>query len=295
MHRAPLLPLLSLLAALQSATAAPDPKTPLPPPTNTASATWCRFVPERCDDFAWENDLMAFRAYGPAILKTGGSEGSGIDCWFIIDRWYDGAAHGLSYHIDRGEGHDPYHTGASRGCGGLGIWKDGKMIVSGPYKEWKIISREPDKSVFELTYDYDLDGTPVHEVKRVTIELGKRLFRVDSTFSQGGKPADLDIAVGITTHDGKAAANLNPGQGWMACWEKIAGHGVGTGVAIDPGKLKSMTEIKSAAKDASHALLVTHTDATGTVTYYAGQAWEGAGEITTPAAWEAYLAAWPRH
>ena len=38
-------------------------------------------MPERLDDFAWENDLVAFRAYGSAIRRTKGPEDSGIDCW----------------------------------------------------------------------------------------------------------------------------------------------------------------------------------------------------------------------
>ena len=30
------------------------------------------YVPERKDDFAWENDKIAFRAYGKALRKTKG-------------------------------------------------------------------------------------------------------------------------------------------------------------------------------------------------------------------------------
>ncbi|QBG48089.1 DUF4861 domain-containing protein [Verrucomicrobia bacterium S94] len=44
-----------------------------------APATFCRYVPERADDFVWENDKAAFRMYGPTFLK--GKEDSGIDCW----------------------------------------------------------------------------------------------------------------------------------------------------------------------------------------------------------------------
>ena len=271
----------------------------LPPPVNTTPATWCRFVPERADDFAWENDLMAFRAYGPAIAKRKGAEGSGVDCWMkkvtypIVDRWYAWNDKGFSYHKDTGEGCDLYHVGGSRGCGGVGIWKDDKLVVAGPFKEWKVISCEPQKSVFELTYDYDLAGTAIHEVKRISIELGKRLFQAESTFTENGKPASLDIAIGITTHDGKAKVTLNPEQGWMSCWEIIETHGVGTGVAIAPDKVKSMREIKSDVKDASHAILITHTDGTGKVAYDAGQAWDGDGKlILTQKDWENYLAGW---
>ena len=49
-------------------------------------STYSRFVPERTDDYAWENDLVAFRTYGPTaeqmvVDKTpGGTLSSGIDC-----------------------------------------------------------------------------------------------------------------------------------------------------------------------------------------------------------------------
>mgnify|MGYP001545592391 CR=1 FL=1 len=38
-----------------------------------------RFVPERQDDFAWENDKVAFRVYGPS--SGGKGQVSGVDAW----------------------------------------------------------------------------------------------------------------------------------------------------------------------------------------------------------------------
>jgi len=52
-----------------------------------------RLVPERKDDFAWENNRTAFRVYGPA-LKATGEISNGMDFWakktdsLIIDKWY---------------------------------------------------------------------------------------------------------------------------------------------------------------------------------------------------------------
>ncbi|RYX85509.1 DUF4861 domain-containing protein [bacterium] len=260
-------------------------------------STFARFVPERADDFAWENDLTAFRVYGPAIkVKSNEGENSGIDCWLkrvpypIINKWYAGEPKGISYHKDNGEGYDAYSVGSSRGCGGLAIWKNGKMLLSGPYKTSKVIESTPQKTVFELTYDYDVDGDNIHEVKRITIELGKRLFDVQATFTKDNKPVALDIAIGVTTHDGKAATTLNLKGGWMACWEKIDGFGLGTGVAIAPQKVVEMYEIKSPKKSESHAVLITKTDDAGQVNYRAGYGWEKAGVIKTTEDWQAFLA-----
>jgi rhamnogalacturonyl hydrolase YesR len=284
-------PMVTAAVALQTTAPVAVPVASLTP------ATFARFVPERADDFAWENDLTAFRAYGPAIKKIGSEgEDSGIDCWLkrvpypIINKWYAGDPQGISYHQDHGEGYDAYSVGSSRGCGGLAIWKNGQMVRSGPYKNWKIIEQTPQKTVFELDYDYDLEGEIIHEVKRISIELGQRLFDVQSTFTKNGQPAALDIAIGITTHDGKATPTFDPKAGWMACWEKLDGFGLGTGVVIAPEKVVEMREIKSQKKYESHALLLTRTSATGQVNYRAGYGWEKAGTIKTSAEWQTFLA-----
>lgn len=254
-------------------------------------ATFCRFVPERMDDFAWENDLVAFRVYGPALRKTKGSEDSGIDCWLkrvkypIIDRWYSLK----NYHADEGEGHDPYHVGSSRGCGGTAIWSEGKLITAGLYKEWKIISQTPEISVFELIYHYNMGERTITETKRITIELGQRMFKSESLFSENNKPVQLEIAIGITTHDGKAEATLNPKSGWMTCWEKIGGQGLGTGVVVDSSFKVSMREEKSAIKDKSHILAIIATNAQGQTIHYAGYGWEKAGEIKSLKQWQEFL------
>ena len=288
----PLLPSMIAPVSLSMTGTAPETTVPLQP------SIWCRFVPERADDFAWENDLTAFRVYGPAIKKQGTEgEDSGIDCWLkrvpypIIDKWYAGDPKGISYHQDHGEGYDAYSVGSSRGCGGLAIWKDGAMVRSGPYTSWKIIEHTPQKSIFELGYDYDMGGETIHEVKHISIELGQRLFDVQSTFTQGGKPVALDIAIGITTHDGKATPTFDAKKGWMACWENIDGFGLGTGVVIAPAKVAEMRELKSAQKFGSHALLLTRTDDAGQVSYRAGYGWEKAGAIKTSADWQTFLAA----
>lgn len=262
-------------------------------PAEQEPRTWARAVPERMDDFAWENDLVAFRAYGPAIKS--GKEDSGIDCWLkrvpypIIDKWYSEDKKGKSYHQDHGEGYDPYHVGSSRGCGGVAIWKDGRPVLSDVYRTAKIVSLEREKTVFELTYRYELADGPVDEVKRITIELGSRLFRSESTFTKEGKPANLEIAIGITTHDGKAEPFFSEDEGWMFCWETIDGAGLGTGVAIDPDRVLSMKVVKSGRPDESHIFAMVRTDDEGKVVHNAGYGWERAGAIKTAEDWEGYL------
>lgn len=264
-------------------------------PTHAAPATFCRFVPERADDFAWENDLVAFRAYGPALAK--GSENSGIDCWAkrvpypIIDKWYRlDREQKLSYHEDRGEGNDFYHVGKTRGCGGTALWIDGKMVLSGVYKEWKILETGPQKSVFQLTYAYTAGPRQIREVKTITIALGQRLFKSESVFTEDGKPADLEIAVGLSTQNQKGVGTLNREAGWISVWQDFGRTAIGTGVVIpDPQRITGMEELKSAQRDESHVILTLRTDAGGRTVHYAGFAWTKAKGITSSDQWTAYL------
>lgn len=245
-----------------------------------------RFVPERKDDFAWENDLVAFRAYGPALKA--GPEDSGIDCWLkrvhypIIDNWYASG----DYHVDHGEGLDPYHVGSSRGCGGIAlVMRDGTFKTSHPFTAWRIIEAGPTRAIFELDYRYD--GTAITETKRITIEPGSQLFHAESRFLENGKPRAFDVAIGITTHDGAAAVRFDSNAGWMACWEKFAKDGeLGTGVILPGATFK---EIKSATKDASHVWAFTKTNAEGKVDWLAGFGWSKAGAIPSFEVWTDYL------
>jgi len=177
----------------------------LPPFTAKVGA---RYVPERLDDFAWENDRIAHRTYGAALAAPAmaGSDKevlvtSGIDIWFkrvaypVLDRWYNkGHDH---YHKDEGEGLDMYSVGTTRGAGGTGIWDGTKLFTSRNYTGWKVIANGPIRAVFELSYDsWDAGGFKVSEVKRFTVDAGHDFDQVESTFTFSG-PRELTAAIGL--------------------------------------------------------------------------------------------------
>ncbi|WP_375436965.1 DUF4861 family protein, partial [uncultured Hymenobacter sp.] len=155
--------------------------------------TFARFVPERTDDFAWENERVAFRTYGPNAEQLydkkdpAGTLTSGMDCWLkrvdypIINKWY--AQHvrtPFSYHKDTGEGYDPYHVGASRGTGGTGVLDGGKLYVSRNFATYKVLATGPIRTVFELTYaPWDAGGRTVTERKIISLDLGSNLTRYE--------------------------------------------------------------------------------------------------------------------
>jgi len=278
-----LIPLVALMGMVLSVCA--DSKDP---------ATFCRFVPERADDFAWENDKIAFRAYGPALKESG--EDSGFDCWLkrvdypIINKWYAGNLNGISYHKDHGEGYDPYKVGGSRGCGGLALWIDGKMVPSNVFVDSKVLTCEAGESVFVLNYEWNHGSDTYTEEKQISIKLGDRLFKSTSTFKKNGELAKgLPIAIGLLRHHKTDLVSKDLSKGWMSVWEPMDDSELGTGVVIDPKRIVDFQLIETGKKLEDHALIITKTDAKGQLEYHAGYGWAKAGEIKTSTDWNSYL------
>lgn len=272
----------------------------LPPRFLRADPRVCaRFVPERSDDFAWENDLVAFRAYGPALRS--GPENSGFDAWFkrvpypVMDKWYiedrtrlGHSKEAKSYHKDHGEGYDAYKVGDTRGCGGISVWHNGQLHNSETFTASRVIENTPQRCVFELDYESTLDGKDLRETKRITLVLGARLFQCDSRFTLDGKPAELEVAIGLTPQAAGTQPDFAPEKGILSLWESIDGLGIGTGVVIDPARVTRMFTHTDPANQ-TQALCLARTDAEGRIRWSAGFGWEGQGEITTQEKWRQYL------
>lgn len=260
---------------------------------------FARFVPERSDDFAWENDLAAFRTYGPALRPE--RENSGIDCWLkrvpypIIDKWYLEDRLKLpygkiakSYHEDHGEGYDHYEVGDSRGCGGISVWADGELHNSDTFIAQRILENTPQRVAFELDYASELHGKILRETKHITLIMGQRLFQCDSSFTLDGQPAKLDVAIGLGPQVKGTVPVFSPKTGIMSLWETLDNLGLGTGIAIDPARVVKMQTHTDAA-GLTQALCLARTDQNGGIRWFSGYGWAGQGEITTAEKWNAYL------
>jgi len=267
---------------------------------------FARFVPERYDDFAWENDKVAHRTYGPALAApdVGGTgkevnTSSGIDVWckrvnyLIVDRWYNkGHDH---YHRDEGEGMDMYNVGASRGCGGTGIWDGRSLAVSGNFQGWKVIANGPIRAVFELTYaEWTSGSVRVSETKRYTVDAGHNLDQVDSTFAvPAGDAAILTVGIGLGKispdrgQDPKFFYSADAAPGAISLWVEHKTHGsLGTAVIV-PGD-----SFIGTAEDRLNYLALARATPGRPLRFYAGAGWSKAGEFKTREAWEGYVAAW---
>jgi rhamnogalacturonyl hydrolase YesR len=243
------------------------------------------FLPQRKDDFAWENDRIAFRVYGPALEATGEIT-SGIDVWCkrtrkpVVEKWYYQA----QYHKDHGEGLDMYQVGPSRGCGGTGIWRDGKLYVANNFVTWRLLENGPARVGFELGYaPYDAGGMKVRETRRISLQTGSNLNRIETRFDWDGGLDELQAAVGIVKRAGGGAPEFATDGSWMAYWEpEQPGNGT-IGCAV------VMTSPAKAMDTKEQAFLQATVKRGQPLIYYAGAGWTKSGDFLDKAAWVRYV------
>ncbi|NML58970.1 DUF4861 family protein [Chryseobacterium cheonjiense] len=261
-------------------------------------STFSRLVPERVDDYAWENDNIAFRMYGPkgqqeALQGIKSSTlSSGVDIWLkrtklpVINKWYKGyLTDPMYYHKDtRGEGYDPYHVGNSRGTGGIGIWVDDKLQVSKNFVTSRTVAEGPLRTVFELTY-HPWSEFGVKETKRISLDLGSNFSRFESGFESEKQVPNY--AIGISLHKNEGEATLNDKNGYYLHWEKIDDAFVGEGIVIDPRIVEKSIAFRSDVPDESNLYVITKPQ--DKLVYYAGFAWQKSGDIQTQLDWENIL------
>lgn len=257
------------------------------PAERISSLLYGRFVPERKDDFAWENDCIAFRMYGKSLETELIS--SGIDVWVkrapypIIDRWY--AAGDAAYHVDSGEGLDFYSVGPTRGCGGTGIWNGQTLVVSKNFRSARVLANGPIRFQFELIFDdYTLNGIPVSESKRISLDAGQNFNRIECIY-RTPEQQQIQFAAGLAVHkDAAGSAVSDQKQGWFSQWENYTDHGgLGSAMILDPNALLEFRE-----QDSDH-LAICAAQTGQTICYYAGAGWNKSGQFSNQDKWHDHV------
>jgi len=246
-----------------------------------------RFVRERRDDFAWENDRIAHRMYG-AALETWAQEpltSSAVDVWtkrvrrLVINDWYMVD----DYHRDNGDGGDFYSAGKSRGCGGNGIWDGARLYPSANFRDTRVLANGPIRVMFELTYlSWDVGGTKVSEMKRITLDAGQNIDRFESHYKvEGGR--SLVHAVGIKKAAGSTVVSSRE-KGWLRTWETMKGNGqLGCAIIMNPAVITDVTEADG------NYLVAARVPAEGPAVYYTGFGWDKSGDFAGVDDWERYV------
>ncbi|CDF78759.1 conserved hypothetical protein [Formosa agariphila KMM 3901] len=259
---------------------------------------YSRFVPERTDDYTWENDKVAFRTYGPVAQKMiedsipGGTLSSGIDAWLkkvdypIIDKWYaKNAKNPGAYHIDHGEGLDNFHVGSSRGVGGSAVKVDTSYYISKNFTDYKTITNGPIRTSFVLDYaDWDANGNTISEEKHISLDYGNNFSR----FEIHVEGTDV-LSIGLTLHDNLGTITENVDEGWISYWEsEYFDSELGTAVVAAKSDMISSDYYVTNMKDRSNLYTQLKVN-DNKVVYYAGFAWKESKQYPTKASWEKHI------
>ena len=258
---------------------------------------YSRFVPERTDDYTWENDKVAFRVFGPDAQYRYENKlkeptlSSGVDAWLkrveypIINNWYKKYTDKTgSYHEDTGEGLDNFHVGASRGVGGIAVKENGSFYISKNYTKWRTITKGPLRTSFYLEYaNWDANGKTIKESKVISLDLGNNL----SKFSTNIEGSEV-ISAGLTLHEKDGEVTGNSKNGWVSYWQSHADSELGTAIIASKNTFKSFEKYDVETKDLSNAYA--HLNVKGNkVVYYAGFGWKKSKQFSTQKDWENYL------
>lgn len=286
-----------------------------------------RCYPERMDDMAWENDLVAFRAYGPA-LQAKGERGFGYDLFTkynttepMLEAMYakeldketlakiaelkktdPKAAAELSrersYHIDHGYGMDCYAVGPTLGAGVAALMVNDTIIYPWCYKNQEILDNGP------LRFTVKLEFTPltvkgdstVVETRLITLDAGSHLNKTAVSYSN--LKETLPIVAGIVLHEPDGAVVADVANGYITYVDPTTGPDNGKifmGVAV-PAVVKDAKTVLFSEKEKKernnadgHVLAVSDYEPGSEYIYYWGFAWDKA-DIKTADAWNRYMA-----
>ena len=247
--------------------------------------TYARFIPERKDDFAWENDKIAFRAYGKALEKTEG-DAYGFDVWvkrtdkLVLNERYKRN----DYHLDHGDGLDYYHVGYTLGAGNMAPYIKDTIRYSGNYHQWRVLDNGPLRSTFQLTFDiWNAGGIKVKAVKTISLDAGSQLNRIENIYTFDDKNS-IPVVVGIIRREKAGVISLNEQQGIMGYWEPTFDKDGTTAV----GSILT-TPIQNMWVDKAQLLTKTSVKSNEPIIYYTGAAWDKAGKISNAKQWFDYL------
>lgn len=245
-------------------------------PAAVIAKTWAGFIPERKDDFAWENDLAAYRMYGPALAKENPS--NGVDLWLkstsdtvVTKRYRDELQNGLSYHIDRGTGLDCYKVGHTLGAGGIAPYVNDSLWIGNHFNTYKILDNGPFRSTFSLTYDaVNVNGNTYKQTITVSTTAGNILNKAVVKYE--GSEIPMQLAGGIFLHDNKGIAFQDSTKGVIAYAENAVSD---AGIPAGRNYVGVIMPVKEPviSRDKIHYLIRGEYNVNEPFTYYFGGGW----------------------
>lgn len=251
-----------------------------------------RAVPERADDFVFENNLIAGRFYGKAL--EGNPTSPGIDIWvklpgaLVANDWYAEATkpgNGNYYHQNHG-GKDCYKVAVSLGGGGSVPFIDDVLCYpSTNYRSSEVLNESPDEISFVLHYpEWQAGETTVKLDKTVTVFADSYFCKVVDVYTFNAD--SLTIAAGIFRHPDLETIEAEAfGDDYYAIWEKASDQSVEPedgmlGVAVIMPEASCVTMVDSGR----HGVCLKKVASGQPLEYWFGSCWSK-GEIKGSAEW----------
>ena len=286
-----------------------------------------RHYPERVDDMTWENDRMAYRAYGPA-LQSRGERAFGYDVWvkrvpnLVVEQRYakhlnpeiqaevnrlrkarkyneaNELFHSVSFHVDHGDGLDCYSVGPTLGCGTSALMQDNKIVYPYCWKEYEIMEDGPLRFTVKLTYTpLTIGGNEVVETRIISLEKGSQLNK--TIISYEGLKQTTPVATGLVIHpENTENYVLESEKGYIAYADLTDNVNNDNGIiyvgAVMPKKIKETKAVMFGNKEAKergasgHALAISNYKPGSKYVYYWGSGWSKYG-FDSMEAWTDYL------
>lgn len=300
-------------------------------PSEVPTKVCGQVYPVRMDDLAWENDLVGFRAYGPA-LQALGERGFGYDLFVkrgttepVLEKMYametdpetwtkinelkktdkvaaEELRKTITYHVDRGYGMDCYAVGPTLGAGVAALMDGDEIIYPWCYKECEILDNGPLRFTARLVFTpLVVKGKEdVVETRVITLDLGSHLNRTSISYTHLDET--MPIATGIVMHNTDGEVVADAANGYMTYVDPTTGPNQGLifmGAAFPDGvgevktQFFSPEEKKQRNNAEGHVLAISEYEPGNDYVYYWGFAWNRA-DIQTVETWNVYMADFAR-
>lgn len=249
--------------------------------------TFGRFVPERFDDYAWENDKIAFRIYATALIAKDGPS-NGLDVWvkrtdkLIVDKWYDDYTNKkISYHKDWGEGCDCYKVGRTLGAGAMAPYVNDSLWLGMNFQSYQVLDNGPIRTSFKLTYPpFNVNGKIVAETRVFSLDAGNQLNFITEEYS--GSEGSMPVVAGIVkTKEGKITSKSIE-KGYVSYNLECSEGGIIYVGVVSTAKVMDIVDAKN------HILLKSNYKQGEKLSYYAGGGWSKWG-FETDEKWKSYI------
>ena len=251
-----------------------------------------RAVPERADDFVFENNLIAGRFYGEAL--EGNPTSPGIDIWvklpgaLVANDWYAEATkpgNGNYYHQDHG-GKDCYKVAVSLGGGASVPYVGEKLCYPATnYRSSEILNEGPSEISFVLHYpEWQTGNVKVALDKKVTVFADCYFCKVEDTWTFDAD--SLTIAAGVFRHPTAETIEAEAfGEDYYALWEHASDQSVEPedgmiGVAV----IMPQADVVTLVDDSRHGACLKKIASGQTLEYWFGSCWSK-GEINGASMW----------